>query len=64
MFLIDLRLKIYVLKAIDKYPFLFDSVPDQYKTPEMCENIDDIHMKLGPVTKLDERNKTKPKFFR
>ena len=23
-------------KAVDKYPFVFDFVPDQYKTQEMC----------------------------
>ena len=26
-------------KAIDKSPFVFDSVPDQYKTQEMCDEI-------------------------
>ena len=26
-------------KAIDKYPFVFDFVPDQYKTQEMCDTI-------------------------
>ena len=26
-------------KAVDKCPFAFDSVPDQYKTQEMCDKI-------------------------
>ena len=25
-------------KTIDTCPFVFDSVPDRYKTPEMCDN--------------------------
>ena len=39
MFLIDLRLK-KCDKAVDKCPFVFDSVPNQYKTQEMCDRID------------------------
>ena len=26
------------VKAVNTYPFVFDSVPDQYKTKEMCHN--------------------------
>ena len=26
-------------KAVDKCPFVFDSVPDQYKTQEMCDKL-------------------------
>ena len=26
-------------KAVDTYPFVFDSVSDQYKTQEMCDDI-------------------------
>ena len=26
-------------KAVDRCPFLFDSVPDQYKTQETCDKV-------------------------
>ena len=37
-----------------------------FKFPENCHNSrtnDDTDMKLGPITKLDKRNKTTPKKF-
>ena len=53
LFLINLRLKKCVIKpliniilclilcdkAVDKYHFVFDSVPDQFKTHKMCDKI-------------------------
>ena len=34
-------------KAVDKCPFVFDSVPDQYKTQEMCnKNLSEDPLKL------------------
>ena len=38
----------------------------QFLIKKSCHNSrtsDDIYMKLGPVTKLDKRNKTTSKFF-
>ena len=26
-------------EAVDTYPFVFDSAPDQYKTQEMCDKV-------------------------
>ena len=39
-------------KAVDKYPFVFDFVPDQYKTQEMCykivlENVGTVNLVPG-----------------
>ena len=36
---IAIRLKKLCDKAVDTYPFVFDSVPYQYKTQEMCDKI-------------------------
>ena len=34
-------------KAVDKCPFVFDSVPNQYKTQEMCnKNLSEDPLKL------------------
>ena len=31
-------------KAVDTFPFVSDSVPDQYVTQEMCDKVDDSYM--------------------
>ena len=28
-----------LVKAVDTCPFVFDSVPDQYKSQEMCDKV-------------------------
>ena len=37
MFLIDVSLKKCVINVVDKCPFMFDFVPDHYKTQDMCD---------------------------
>ena len=41
MFLIDIRLKKCVLELLILVLFVFDSVPDQIKTQEMCDKAAD-----------------------